>query len=160
MTMAKQTQTVAPTFNLETLKALVDIPEARAMLASILRETRQEADKADTADAMDKLCIRAFTKAGYKPETVRPRETVKTYNLWLKEGRRVKEGEKSIRVKNLRLFHLDQTEAMTKAETKAALAELEEKRAKRTADKLPPVSPVTAAKPAKAAKGAPVQPAA
>jgi hypothetical protein len=55
--------------------------------------------------------------------------SIKTYNLWLAEGREVKEGEHAVKVKNSRLFHISQTEpasaevvASNKAKIDAAAA--------------------------------------
>src|SRR5262245_57325827 len=141
-------------------------PEAlKQVIAAAIAEHEQakaEQAKTDTTADMDRLCIKALVRAGYKAENIQPRQNVRTYNLWLQEGRRVKAGEASVRVKTLRLFHIDQTEPMNAVEKKAALAALEEKRAKRTSDVLPKPSPVAAA-PVTAApnakgKGAPIQP--
>jgi hypothetical protein len=88
----------------------------------------------------DALCIKTFRKAGYGE--VKPRIDTKTYNLWLADGFSVKTGEHAVKVKNLRLFHRSQVEAISAKEQAEALAKLN---AKRTADKLPPVSPVSEA---------------
>lgn len=81
------------------------------------------------------LAVKAFKKAGYKDsEIVTPymgketgkQVTIMTYNRWLAEGRKVKAGEHSTKVKNLRLFHISQTEAISpeeKAEAQAKMAE-------------------------------------
>jgi len=120
-------------------------PEAlQQVIAQAIKEHeahKSQQVKAGSSADVERLTIKAFARAGYKGVT--PRADVKTYNLWLQEGRRVKEGEKSVRVKSLRLFHRDQTEEMTAAEKKQALADLEAKRASKTADKLPKVSPIT-----------------
>jgi hypothetical protein len=103
--------------------------------------------KSDTSTDMEKAAIRAFTKKGFKD--VQPRVNTLTYAKWIEAGRRVKEGEKSIKVKNLRLFHISQTEPISKAEQTEYLA----KRAAKTADKLPKVSPVSEPPKAKAKAG-------
>lgn len=54
------------------------------------------------------LVLEAFTAAGYAD--VQPRVNVLTYDKWIEQGRRVRKGEKSIRVGNFALFHLDQTD--------------------------------------------------
>jgi len=122
------------TFSPEQLQAVI----AQAIAEHEAAKAAQA--KSDTSADMEKLTVRAFARAGYKSAT--PRVDTRTYNLWLAEGRRVKEGEKSVRVKSLRLFHRDQTEEMTAAEKKAALADLEAKRAGKSADRLPMPSPV------------------
>jgi N-terminal domain of anti-restriction factor ArdC len=112
------------------------------------------------------LCIKAFQKKGYKD--VKPRENVLTYNLWVKAGRKVKEGEHAIRVANLRLFHVSQTEPMAAKERTAFLAKLDAKAKEReakasgkvvplgpSAAKLPPVELVPQAAPKKARRAAP-----
>jgi hypothetical protein len=69
---------------------------------------KKKSSKSDTAQKNDWLAQKAFAKAGYKD--AQPRVNIKTYNLWLAEGRKVKEGEHAVRVKQLRLFHISQTE--------------------------------------------------
>jgi hypothetical protein len=97
---------------------------------------------------MDSLCIRAFKKAGFGE--VKPREQTKTYNLWIASNRRVRPGEASVKVRNLRLFHISQTDPITEAEKAEFLAQ---KEARKTADKLPPVCPQSSVTPLKPVKG-------
>lgn len=144
--MAKNTQPIANPSVTLTQEAL------KALLAQVRAEALAERDataKADTSAQMEKLTIRAFTKAGFTD--IKPRENVLTYNKWIEQGRKVKEGEKSIKVKNLRLFHLSQTEPITAKAKATLLAEREARKAAKTADKLPTVSPVAAQNPAKPA---------
>lgn len=54
----------------------------------------------------NELVMEAFTKAGFTD--VQPRINVLTYDKWVEQGRRVRKGEKSIRVGNFNLFHADQ----------------------------------------------------
>ena len=61
-----------------------------------------------TKDETDLAVCRAFKKAGYGDVT--PRGDVQTYNRWLAQGYKVKSGEKSIKVKQFRLFHRKQVE--------------------------------------------------
>ncbi len=56
----------------------------------------------------DVAVCRAFKKAGFGQ--VKPREDVQTYNRWLSQGYKVKTGEKSVKVKQFRLFHKSQVE--------------------------------------------------
>lgn len=80
-------------------------------------------DKTEWLADFDAEVVRKFTKAGYK--NVVNRETVLTYGKvkdngevtgWLGKGRRVKKGEKAIKVSTGRgampLFHIDQTEVI------------------------------------------------
>jgi len=121
------------TMSAEALKALLVAARADALAE------RGAANKEDSAAKMEKLAIRAFTKAGF--EDVQPRINCLTFNRWVEKGMRPKEGERAIRCKSLRLFHETQCRPLTK-EDRAALAE---KTAKGTASKLPAVSPVTRA---------------
>jgi hypothetical protein len=61
--------------------------------------------------------VKAFKKAGFG--NVTPHQDVKTFNKWMAEGRRPIEGSKSLKIKNLRLFHKSQTRPVTAAELKA-----------------------------------------
>jgi hypothetical protein len=131
-----------PSFSLETLRQIIATPEARALFKDLMKEEKQQDRTAD----MDALCIKAFKRAGFKAEDIKPRENVLTYNRWLQENRRVKQGEKSVPVKGLRLFHISQTDAITEAEKQEYLAQ----KAAKTSDELPVsavVTPITAAKP-------------
>ena len=82
---------------------------------------------------IDRMVTKAFAAKGITDAI--PRINVKTFNKWVAEGRRPKEGEKSVRVRQFRLFHLSQTRALTKEEI-TSLAE------KPTSDRLPTVPPV------------------
>jgi ribosomal protein L24 len=79
--------------------------------------TMSVAGKSETAIQNELLAIRLFKKAGF--QNVVPHQNVKTFNRWMAEGRRPIEGSKSIRVANLRLFHVTQTREVTSAEIKA-----------------------------------------
>jgi hypothetical protein len=52
------------------------------------------------------LAIKAVRKAGYG--TIEPHADALTHNKWIEQGFQVKLGEKSVKVKNLRLFHKSQ----------------------------------------------------
>jgi hypothetical protein len=140
--MAKQAQSAAApviSFTPEQLQAYVDQAITKVL------EVKQAHEEHKRSDEMETATVKAFRRAGYKPEDIKPRENIKTYNLWIAEGRRVRQGESSIRVRTLRLFHIDQTSAMNEVEKKAAVEALAEKRAKRTSDVLPKPSPVNPA---------------
>lgn len=99
------------------LSGAVDTPVAvnRKRGAKSGKKTRQAKAPKDEAaieasrQKNNALVVEAFTKAGYAD--VQPRVNVLTYDKWLEKGRRVRKGEKSIRVGNFALFHLDQTDA-------------------------------------------------
>lgn len=78
---------------------------------------------------------RAFKKAGFADAV--PHVNVKTFNRWMAEGRRPIEGTKSIKVSNLRLFHVSQTRAITVEEREAMQAQSDAAVARHDADKLP-----------------------
>lgn len=109
-----------PTFDLNdpTLQAII----AQAVAAAVAQRDAQQASstKADSSAKMEALTLKAFKKAGFTD--VQPRVNTLTYNKWLEQGRIVKEGEKAIKAKNLRLFHVSQTRPVTPKD-KAALAE-------------------------------------
>jgi hypothetical protein len=117
--MAKQAQPAAienppVTMSAEALKALMAEVRAEALAE------RNAANKADTAAQMEVATIRAFKRAGFGE--VKPRVDVLTFNKWLEKGMRPKEGERAVKVKNLRLFHESQCRPLTK-EDRAVLAE-------------------------------------
>jgi len=92
------------------------------------------AGKSERSMKNEILCVRAFKKAGFGD--VKPHVDVMTYNRWVAAGRKVKPGEHGIRVKNLRLFHIKQTEAISAeekakllADQQAAIAKYEAKKA-------------------------------
>ena len=60
--------------------------------------------------------ISAFKKKGFG--IVKPKIDVLTFNKWVEQGLRPKEGEHSVPVANLRLFHRSQCRELT-AEEKA-----------------------------------------
>ena len=78
------------------------------------------ADTADRKQELESAVIRAFKRAGFK-DNLKPRESIQTYNRWLAQGFKVKPGEKSIKVKQFRLFHVTQVEPIEQpaAEPKA-----------------------------------------
>ena len=136
----------APTFDLNdpALQAIIAQAVAVAVAA---KEAEKPAGRSKTEENIWKT-KKAFAKAGYK--NVEPNVNVLTFNKWMAAGRRVKEGERSTKVANLRLFHLDQTRPATKQEVAEHAAKLAPLEASRAADKLPKVSPIT---PAPAPKG-------
>jgi hypothetical protein len=144
--MATKSQTPRePTFSLEALNKIVGEQVLQALAAqraefeaSVLAANKAAKDKID----YDSLAIKAFRKAGFGE--VKPRTDVLTYNKWLEAGFRVKPGEHAIKVRQLRLFHRSQVEAITAAEKKEATAKLAAKAVERTADRLPKPSPISA----------------
>ena len=77
------------------------------------RRKLTDAEKAAYRAQNTAECIRVFKAAGY--DDVQPYVNVLPYGGgrnpgWLEHGRKVKTGEKAIRVNNFPLFHYDQTE--------------------------------------------------
>jgi len=72
--------------------------------------------------------VRAFQKAGFKD--IRPHINVLTFNKWIERGYRPVEGSKSLKINNLRLFHVSQCRPIT-ADEKAATKEQQQAAVKR-----------------------------
>lgn len=87
------------------------------------------------SNATDLAVTKAFRRAGYG--TVTPRVDVQTYGRWLAEGRKVKAGEKSLKVGPLRLFHLLQTQEFTPS-TEGVVQLKDAKKAKKAATETAP----------------------
>jgi len=72
-------------------------------------------DKNSAFAEKDKKLVRGFNRKGFKNVQLLDRNdpskpfNVKTFDGWLKEGRRVKKGQHGIR----RMFHVDQTEVVS-----------------------------------------------
>ena len=123
--------------NTQAINALMDLLGGKATVARSSRKPRKskkvgrtklsDAEKAVFAAKNDAECVTIFTKAGY--EDVQPRINVLTYGKvkedgsktgWLANGRRVKKGEKAVRVGPFALFHSSQTEEIPAIEAPAA----------------------------------------
>lgn len=112
------------TLSSEQLQALI-AQAVQAALGSPVAASKSGVDgKTDRSLKNEIATVRAFKKAGYKD--VQPRVNVMTYNRWIANGRKVKKGEQSIKVKNLRLFHVSQTETITAEEKAAEMAKMED----------------------------------
>jgi hypothetical protein len=139
-TNAQAESSRAPTFDLNdpVLQQIIAQAVAAAMTQKQSQERANDTAKTDTA------LVKAFEKAGYKNITLfdrtkllsqQPDVTVLTYNKWIELGRKVKPGEKSLKVRgyHLRLFHKSQTEIMAAEERKAAWKKIQEANARRSA---------------------------
>ena len=97
------------------IAAIVDVVK-KAQVSVRPRKKTKRASKSKLSDSEraafmarnNAECVSAFTAAGYKD--VKPRVNVLTYKKWLEKGRKVREGEKSVRVGMFALFHEDQTD--------------------------------------------------
>jgi hypothetical protein len=74
------------------------------------------AGKTEQAIKNEIQTVRAFKKIGIKAT---PHVDTFTFNKWISMGYRPKEGSKSVRVNNLRLFHKSQCRPITPDELKA-----------------------------------------
>ena len=92
-----------------------------------------QAGKSEKSIQNEVKTARAFKKAGFADAV--PHVNVKTFNRWMAEGRRPIEGSKSIKVSNLRLFHISQTRAITIEEREAMQAQSDAAVARHEADK-------------------------
>ncbi len=86
-----------------------------------------QAGKSERSLKNEIAVVKAFKKAGFGDVT--PHKDVKTFNRWVAEGLRPIEGSKSLKIKNLRLFHRTQCRTITleeraelKAQSDAAVA--------------------------------------
>lgn len=126
-----------PTFTPEQLQAYIDqaLAVQRAEFEKSIAAKPATPVKPDQSNKNLLKTIAVFKKAGYG--VVVPHQDVKTFNLWVKEGLRPKEGEKSKPVNNLRLFHRSQCRPLTKAEGAEFVAKAKEAEAKRQATVVP-----------------------
>jgi hypothetical protein len=74
------------------------------------------AGKSEKAIKNEIQTVRAFKRLGINAT---PHVDTFTFNIWISKGIRPKEGSKSVRVNNLRLFHKSQCRPITKDELKA-----------------------------------------
>ena len=115
-----------PTFDINDPVLQEIIAEAVAARMAAEKAAQKSAD----SGKIDTTIIRAFEKKGFKDIVLfdrtktlaqQPEVTVLTYQKWMELGRRVKEGEHSLRIKGyrVRLFHKSQTRIATTEERKA-----------------------------------------
>lgn len=83
--------------------------------------SRNEAGLSAKQIENEKAVKTAFKRAGFG--TVVPKVDVKTFNLWKAEGFIPKEGEKSLKVKQFRLFHRSQVTKMEAQEVEEPTSE-------------------------------------
>jgi hypothetical protein len=107
--------------NMAELKATVAKYQAEAEAATKAMEAEKPAKMAIAGKSEQSIkneiaTVRAFKRAGFG--TVIPRVDVFTFNLWAAKGFRPKEGSKSVKVGNLRLFCKAQVRQLTPEERK------------------------------------------
>lgn len=118
-----KTANPAVTFSPEALQAV--IAQAVAIALAAQRDAKPAANGVVNAKSERSLkneiaVVKAFKKAGFG--NVKPHVDVMTFKRWVAAGFRPIEGSKSLKIKNLRLFHKTQCRPIT-LEEKAALAE-------------------------------------
>jgi hypothetical protein len=117
------------TFSLEAVEKIVaeSLAKQRAEFLQAMAE-QQQAAKAETtkpsvagkterAIKNEIAAVRAFHRAGFKD--AKPHVNILTFNKWMEKGMRPMEGAKSLKINNLRLFHISQCRPITSAEKKA-----------------------------------------
>jgi hypothetical protein len=144
-----------PSLTAEALRNLISEVVAEALAKRPDTAARSALPKAERERVdYEALAIKAFRKAGYGE--IKPRIDTKTYNLWLADGLKVKPGEHAVKVRNLRLFHRSQVEAMSAAEKREALGALKAKAEGTAAAPTPAPKAAEKATP-KAAEAVPVE---
>ena len=127
-----------PTFNLADLERLVGEGVAKALAA---REAERPAGKSDQSTKNEIAAMKAFKKRGFG--IIKPHIDTKTFNRWVAEGLRPKEGEHAVPVANLRLFHRSQCRPLTVEEVTGFKAKADEREAKAIAKTTAKVIPIT-----------------
>jgi hypothetical protein len=133
-------QMANPTMTFEQLETIITRVVSDMLDNKLSKRSIPAAKGGGQGQDIDKLVVKAFARKGIMDAA--PRKNIITYNRWLDLGFKVKPGEKSVAVKQFRLFHRSQVEPVYAEPA--------------TAEKLPKVSPVAETKAksqAKAAKG-------
>src|SRR5947207_13258625 len=117
--------------------------QAKAEFAEALAAKPSAASNGKSQASMQNeiAVVKAFKKAGFG--NVTPHEDVRTFNRWLSAGYRPVEGSKSLKIKNLRLFHRSQVRELTIEEKAGLQAENESAVARHSSS----VIPITGANP-------------
>jgi hypothetical protein len=115
------------------LQAIIAQAVAVAMAA---KEAEKPAKPATDQSTKNELAtIKAFKKKFNI--IVKPKVDVLTFNKWIEQGLRPKEGEHAVKVANLRLFCKSQCRPLTKAEAGEFAKKFREAEAKRSAKVVP-----------------------
>jgi hypothetical protein len=110
----------------------------------VLRNAFADVKATHDQDKSDQKIIAAFNKAGYKDVVLldrsktlpeQPNVTVLDYRRWMTLGRKVKAGERALKIRgySVRLFHKSQTDIATTAERKAYHKQEQDRAAKHEA---------------------------
>jgi hypothetical protein len=123
----KTTTTETPTTNADAPKVTFTPEALQAVIAEAVAQAmaKQKAEavavpaigngrSSDRSMQNEIAVVKAFKKAGFG--NVKPHEDVRTFNRWVAQGFRPIEGSKSLKIKNLRLFHKRQVRPITSDE--------------------------------------------
>jgi hypothetical protein len=148
--MTRPTKDASPavSFSPEALQAVISkaTAEAVALATAAMKAELQAAlaakpvslnNKSEKSSKNELAVIRTFKKAGFG--VVVPHVDVLTFNRWMAQGLRPREGEKSQKVSNLRLFHVSQCRTIS-PEEKAALQEQKDAAEARKASNVLPMT--------------------
>jgi hypothetical protein len=106
-----------PTLTPEKLAELInEVTALRAAVAKAETTKLSVAGKSEQSIKNEIAAVRAFKRLGI---TAKPNFDTFTFNRWISKGMRPKEGSKSVRVANLRLFHVSQCRKLTADELAA-----------------------------------------
>jgi hypothetical protein len=132
---SKPTETRPASFDLND-PALQQIIAQAVAVALAAKEAEKPAKPATDQSTKNELAtIKAFKKKFNI--IVKPKVDVLTFNKWIEQGLRPKEGEHAVKVQNLRLFHKSQCRPLTKAEAGEFAKKAKEQAAKRSAKVIP-----------------------
>jgi hypothetical protein len=110
--------TTSVTFTPAKLQAVIAEAVALAMAGKKADGKAAAKDGKSERSIKNEIAVaRAFTKAGFTG--VKPHEDIRTFNRWMAAGYRPIEGSKSLKVKNLRLFHKSQVRELSLEEKQA-----------------------------------------
>jgi hypothetical protein len=113
----------APTLTPQALSAL--LAEVAALKAQVAAATETKAsainDRSSTSAQNELAVIKAFKAKSFG--VVIPRVDVLTFNRWVAKGFRPIEGSKSLKIKNLRLFHKSQVRPISQEERQTLAAQ-------------------------------------
>jgi hypothetical protein len=125
---AETPNTEAPkvTFTPEALQAVIAEAVAQAMAkqkaeAVAVMPAIGNGRSSDRSMQNEIAVVKAFKKAGFGH--VKPHDDVKTFNRWVAAGYRPIEGSKSLKIKNLRLFHKSQVRPISQEERQTLAAQ-------------------------------------
>jgi hypothetical protein len=131
-----------PTFDINDPVLQKIIAEAVAARMAAEKAAQKSAD----GSKIDTTIVRAFEKKGFKDIVLldrtktlaqQPDVTVLTFQKWMELGRKVKEGEHSLKIRGyqVRLFHKSQTRIATTEERKANFQKVKQATDRRNAKK-------------------------